>query len=264
MRSQLGSARPVGKQIKDASSNIKPRRRWLRFKRPIRSRKSNDLSSHILPGGLTPTVALLRQMESPDIDYKIQKLHVNMSMCVLSKEEYAAELRDHKREKWEREQKVREHQKRGYSPQQTLGPLRVERIHRQARQPHGEDHAIRSRTASMEERKTVANAVRSVTENVPTRKRMKAMEEARIREAERRKEGATWGYDLCGRKGGIELLKRRNGKMTWLPREGELKRKKQEVGNEEEMEGMKKERGGRERGMGKESEGAEVREVGRE
>ncbi|KAK2950764.1 hypothetical protein BLNAU_14293 [Blattamonas nauphoetae] len=224
-------------------------------------------------------------MESPDIDYKIQKLHVNMSMCVLSKEEYAAELRDQKREKWEREQKVREHQKRGYSPQQTLeyfhfgrggggvpwrdengrivlakdvpsgrqatinnhltheqaqlSPLRVERIHRQARQPHGEDHAIRSRATSMEERKTRMFQVAEWTkwrkntkyrderqDHATARKRMKAMEEARIREAERRKEGTTWG---------------------------ELKRKKQELRNEEEMEGMKKE-----------SEGAEVWEVGRE
>ncbi|KAK2942851.1 hypothetical protein BLNAU_22235 [Blattamonas nauphoetae] len=43
-----------------------------------------------------------------------------MSMCVLSKEEGAAELRNQKREKWERERKEREQRKRGYSPQPTL------------------------------------------------------------------------------------------------------------------------------------------------
>ncbi|KAK2940778.1 hypothetical protein BLNAU_24315 [Blattamonas nauphoetae] len=179
--------------------------------------------------------ALLRQMESPDIDYKIQKLHVNMSMCVLSKEEYAAELRDQKREKWEREQKVREHQKRGYSPQQTLGPLRVERIHRQDRQPHGEGHAIRSCAASMEERKTVANAQNGQnggrTQNIEMSllnkqqpgKRMKAQEEARIREAERRKEGATWGNDLRTE---AEEAKRRERGRDGRNEEGERRERK--------------------------------------
>ncbi|KAK2945811.1 hypothetical protein BLNAU_19299 [Blattamonas nauphoetae] len=65
-------------------------------------------------------------------------------------------------------------------------------------------------------------------------------------------------YNLCGRKGGTTPLKRRNGKITSFLREGELKRKKHEVGNEEreveEMGGMVKEIRCRERGMGEKSE----------
>ncbi|KAK2962999.1 putative centrosome and spindle pole-associated protein 1 [Blattamonas nauphoetae] len=286
-----------------------------------------NVSSHILPGGLTPTVARLRQMESPDIDYKIQKLHGNMSMGVLSKEEYAAELRNQMREKWERERKEREQRKRGYSPQPTLeyfpfgrggggAPLRdengrivlakdvlsgrqsainnhptheqaqlspphVERIPRQDRQPHKEEPAIRQRAVPMEEREVVADAVESVTEYVPSarmkkleeerkyrnelleqaavRKRLKAQEEARIREEERRMEEAARNYNPWGREGGGAPLKGRNGKLTGSLREVELKRKKEEMGNEEgdvdEMGGGVKERGRRGRGMGEESEG---------
>ncbi|KAK2944951.1 hypothetical protein BLNAU_20127 [Blattamonas nauphoetae] len=209
--------------------------------RPIRSRKSKDLSSHILHCGLTPTVALLRQMESSDIDYQIQQLYGSMT-----------ELRNKMREKWERERKRREQRKQEYSQQPTLdyfpiglggggaqlrdengriviakyvpsgrqstinnhpaheksqlNTVPADRIPQQDRQPHKEGPDIRHLTVPMEKREMVTDAVERVTDNVPS----------------------------------------------------ELKRKKQEVGNEEreveEMGGMVKEIGCRERGMGEKSE----------
>ncbi|KAK2952692.1 hypothetical protein BLNAU_12341 [Blattamonas nauphoetae] len=86
-------------------------------------------------------------------------------------------------------------------------------------QPHKEELAIRQRAVPMEERRIVADAVESVTEYVPSarmkkmeeerkyrderqdhataRKRMKAMEEARIREAERKKEESHTSAPPC-------------------------------------------------------------------
>ncbi|KAK2945578.1 hypothetical protein BLNAU_19484 [Blattamonas nauphoetae] len=171
--------------------------------RPIRSRKSKDLSSHILHCGLTPTVALLRQMESSDIDYQIQQLYGSMSGG-------GAQLRDEngriviaKYVPSGRQSTINNHPAHEKSQ---LNTVPADRIPQQDRQPHKEGPDIRHLTVPMEKREMVTDAVERVTDNVPS----------------------------------------------------ELKRKKQEVGNEEreveEMGGMVKEIGCRERGMGEKSE----------